>query len=1005
MDDGSLRVARALIADVEYRFVEKLASATDGGEVVVCEALDGARRYATCEAWETGCARFEARRSADEGVVTSASSSAEKLALFSSLFAMRNDVFAKSYFSKKTGRVGYTPACAHEWERGVCGKPRVKCADCSHREFLPLDSEVLKAHFRGTGREGIGIVAGYPLIGDDKTHVLAVDFDKDDWRQAVGAFRRVCEREGVPVAIERSRSGNGAHAWMFFSEPVAASDSRKLGCSLLTRAMRIDPSVRFESYDRLFPSQDSTPTGGFGNAIALPFQGDARRDGNSLFVDASFRPYADQWRFLSSVKRMTPDDLIRLLRHFGKRILGDLADADVSSASELLDAEASARKGDEGGEVLPWASKARAKLGPVDMPAQVRIVRSNMLFVSKKGLSAAAIDRIRRVAAFGNPDFYRAQAMRQSVYGKERVLHFDEDAGDWIGLPRGCEDSVLELLKACGAQPVFEDARSEGRPIKVEFKGALRPEQEPAVEALAASDIGVLVAPPAFGKTVAAANLIARRKVSTLILVEKVTLLEQWKERLEQFLEIDEELPELLTPTGRKSRKKRSIIGQIGGGERLPSGVIDIALVPALFEKGDLPGEKRVLDLVGSYGMVICDECHHVSAFSFEKVMRAVKARYVHGLTGTPKRSDGLQAIAFMQCGPIRYQAGKGAAGEEEPLSRVMVPRFTKTRLDNVDQENFTQLVDGLCADEERNGLIMRDVAHVLDGGGTALVLTRRVEHASTLEKALVAQGYETMLLVGSDPQRVKQEKLRMLGQFASGKPFAIVATGSYVGEGFDDDRLDALFLAGPVSWSGLVAQYVGRLHRRREGKDEVVVYDYVDVNVRMLDRMYRKRLKEYAAQGYELRPAVDEGDVRGEFVTPEAYLERFELDVAKTVRTLVVSSSEVHKRRVELLAPCFEATVARGVDVQATLPDPEDAKPKKAQAIADVAALLKQAGVRVSFREACPNLVIADSATVWYGGIAPFAYPRHDDQVLRFTSAEVARELEGLARRPIVRI
>lgn len=299
MGDDSSQIVRALISNVEYRFVEKLSSATDGSEVVLCEAPDGERRYATCEAWEAGYARFEARQSADDGIVTSASSSAEKLALFNLLFVMRGDVYAKSYFNKKTGRVGYTPACAHEWDRGVCGKPRVKCADCPHREFLPLDGGVLRAHFRGTGREGVGIVAGYPLIDDDKTHVLAVDFDKDDWWQSVGAFRRVCEREGVPVAIERSRSGSGAHAWMFFSEPVAASDSRKLGCALLTCAMRIDPNVRFESYDRLFPSQDSTPTGGFGNAIALPFQGDARRDGNSLFVDASFRPYADQWRFLS----------------------------------------------------------------------------------------------------------------------------------------------------------------------------------------------------------------------------------------------------------------------------------------------------------------------------------------------------------------------------------------------------------------------------------------------------------------------------------------------------------------------------------------------------------------------------------------------------------------------------------------------------------------------------------------------------------------------------------
>lgn len=557
---------------------------------------------------------------------------------------------------------------------------------------------------------------------------------------------------------------------------------------------------------------------------------------------------------------------MRLLRCFGKRILGDLADADASSAGELLDAEASARERGGGGAVLPWAPKARAKLGSGDVPAQVRIVRLNMLFVSKKGLLAAAIDRIRRVVAFGNPDFYRAQAIRQLVYGRERLLHFDGDAGDWISLPRGCESSVTEPLETCGAQPTFKETRCGGRPIKVEFKGALRSWQALAVEVLAACDIGILVAPPAFDKTVAAADLIARRRVSTLILVEKVTLLEQWKERLEQFLEIDEELPELLTPTGRKSRKKCSIIGQIGGGKRLPGGVIDIALGPALFEKGDLPGEKRVLDLVGSYGMVICDECHHVSAFSFEKVMREVKARYVHGLTGTPKRSDGLQVIAFMQRAPVRYQAGKGADSEGAPLLRVMVSRFAKTRLDDVNQENFTRLVDGLCADGGRNGLIVRDVACVLDGGGTALVLTLRVEHATTLEKVIAAQGYETMLLVGSDPQRIKREKPRMFGQLATGKLFAIVATGSYVGEGFDDDRLNALFLVGPVSWRARGAV---------------------------------RGTPPSTARGYELRPATDVGDVRGEFVTPESYLERFEVDVAKAAKDLLIASSEVRKRCV----------------------------------------------------------------------------------------------------------
>ena len=619
-----------------------------------------------------------------------------------------------------------------------------------------------------------------------------------------------------------------------------------------------------------------------------------------------------------------------------------------------------------------------------------------MLYVAKGGLSAAALNRLKRVAAFGNPEFYRAQAMRQSVRGKQRVLYFGEDAGDWIGLPRGCEDAVMELFASCGSQAIVEERRFEGERVKVGFNGTLRPEQKPALEALLRCDIGVLVAPTAFGKTVVAASLIAQRKTSTLVLVPRATLLEQWQQKLLQFLDIDEKLPDLLTPTGRVSKKKRSLVGQIGGGKRLPSGVVDIALVPALFENGDLPNEKRVSDIVQQYGMVICDECHHVPALSFEQVMRAAKARYVYGLTATPKRSDGLQAVTFMQCGPVRYHA-KGVEGGDGLFSRIMVPRFTKTRLDGVDPENYTQIVEALSLDAPRNDLIVRDVVQALDQGKTPLVLTKRVDHAALLEELLQLRGCETMLLVGSDPQKLKREKLQALERIDSGKPFAIVATGGYIGEGFDDDRLDALFLAAPVGWSGLVAQYVGRLHRQREGKQEVVVYDYVDVGVRMLDRMYRKRLKEYAVQGYELRAAGDKGDVRGEFVLRDEYSGRFEADVKAAVKSLFVASSEVHKRRVELLVPFVKEASSRGVAVRALFPEIEGLKPKKANAYRQAATVLREAGADVSFRSDCPNLAIVDGSTVWYGGIAPLAFPCADGQVLRFASGEVADDLRGM--------
>lgn len=996
MDDRQFEGERAEIGGTEYRFVERLTSVQDSDEIVVCVDESGARRYASEPVWVKGRAAFrekhEVAERAGASVVTAASPSAKKLALFRSLFVAREDVHAKSYFNKKTSRIGYAPACANEWRRGVCGKlrkPPVKCADCAQRCFLALDDATLLAHFRGGERDGFGVVAVYPLIDDDQTRLLVVDFDKGDWRRAAGAFWDVCDRKGVPVALERSRSGNGAHAWVFFSEQVEASLARKLGCALLTEAMETDLSVGFDSYDRLFPSQDSAPHGGFGNAIALPFQGAAMRSGNTVFVDKSFEPWRDQWRFLSGVGRMTSGQLDEALRRFGKRALGDLADADAADRSGLLvDDQRMAVKGQT---TAPWARRSRAKLGLGDVPAEVRCVRSNMLYVAKEGLSPAAINRIRRLAAFGNPEFYRVQAMRQPVYGKPRVLHFDEDADEWIGLPRGCEEAVLDLVSSLGARVSVEDKRCEGRPVSVEFVGELRPGQVLAVEELARYDMGVLVAPTAFGKTVVGANLIARFKMSALVLVPRVALLKQWQERLGQFLRIDEELPELLTPTGRKSRKKRSLVGQIGGGKRLPSGIVDIALVPALFEEGDIPGEKRVSEFVASYGMVICDECHHVSAVSFEKVMRTVKARRVYGLTATPKRSDGLQAISFMQCGPVRYRAD---AKEKGGFSRIMVPRFTKTRLEGVDQENFTQLVEGLGADAARNDLIVRDVACALERGETSLVLTRKVDHAVLLEERLRSRGCRTALLVGSDPRKIKQEKLDALGAFDRGEPFAIVATGSYIGEGFDDDRLDTLFLAAPVAWSGLVAQYVGRLHREREGKREVVVYDYVDVNVRMLDRMYRKRLKAYASQGYELRPARDEEDVRGEFVLPDAFGERCERDVGQAAGELLVASAEVHKRRIDVLLPHLKAAVGRGVRVRALLPCVEGMKPRRACVVEGAAEELRQAGIDVGFCETCPNLTIVDGQTVWYGGIGAFAFPRAEEQVLRFASAEVACEL-----------
>nr|WP_241159147.1 DEAD/DEAH box helicase family protein [Adlercreutzia sp. ZJ141] len=850
-------------------------------------------------------------------------------------------------------------------------------------------------------------MAIYPLVDESKTRVLVVDFDKADWGRAASTFRHTCEQARVPVAIERSRSGNGAHAWIFFSEAVEASAARQLGCALITRAMESDPALNFESYDRMFPNQDSTPTGGFGNAIALPFQGTARQNENTVFVDENYVPYPDQWAYLASIRRMTPDELSSVLRRIGSQSLGDLVTFDTEEAvseegafkqpgltevSPKAEAEANVQTEMQ----LPWAPRTRLKLNQHDVPPHVVLVRSNLIYVKSEGFSAAALNKIKRLAAMSNPEFYRAQAMRQPVYGKPRILYFGESTNAWIGLPRGCEVSLCSLLRSCGATVQFDNRFCEGRAISVRFKGELRPNQSIAADKMIEHDTGILVAPTAFGKTVVAASMIARLHVTTLVLVPNSALLAQWRERLAEFLDIDEKLPDLLTPTGRKSKKKRSVIGQIGAGKRLSSGIIDVALVPALFEKGEVAGEKLVSSIVEQYGLVICDECHHVPAFSFEQVMRAVKAQRVYGLTATPKRADGLQGIAFMQCGPIRHRVKTGGADESRQLVRIMTPRFTKTRLDDVDQSNFVQIIEGLAADQSRNEFVVKDVAHSLEQGKHPLVLTRRIDHAETLANMIEKQGYPVMLLVGSDSQKEKRKKLEQLYGTDEIKPLCIVATGSYIGEGFDNDRLDTLFLAAPISWSGLVAQYVGRLHRIREGKSEVIVYDYVDAQVGMLDRMYRKRLKEYAAQGYSLRAWEGEEDNRGEFVAKDAFAARFEDDIAHATKRISIASSDVHRARIESVVKFIEAAMTRDVAVCVLLPDPAAVKPKRKASIVVATDTLRQIGAVVEYGSSCPNLTIIDSRTVWYGGIGALAFSKSDAQVLRFSSSDVAHELES---------
>ena len=750
--------------------------------------------------------------------VTNVSSPAAKIGLFRSLFRGRDDVFPKRWENPKIGKAGYAPACANEWVPRICGKPKVKCGDCPNRAFLPVTDEVIYRHLRGQHTVGV-----YPMLADETCWFLAADFDKATWRDDAAAFLQACAARGIPAALERSRSGHGGHVWIFFAEPIPASLARRLGAHLVTETMECNPDIGFSSYDRFFPSQDTMPAGGFGNLIALPLQHGPRLLGNSLFLDANFEPHADQWAFLSMLRRMTIAEVTAIAEEAGRQ-------GKVVGLRLPLDEE----------EEEPWAappSRRRPEL-PIarPLPESIDAVLADQIYVPRAGLPAALANRLIRIAAFQNPAFYSAQAMRLSTFGIPRVVACAELLSHHIALPRGCREPTQELLASLNVGVHWRDERNAGRAIEVRFLGALTKEQETAMTALLRHDTGTLAATTGFGKTVVAAAMIAARKVSTLILVHRRQLMEQWGARLKTFLELPQEG-----------------IGQIGGGVRKPTDLIDVAMIQSLAHGG------VVDDLVADYGQVIVDECHHLSAVSFEAVARRAKAKFVLGLSATVTRKDGHHPIIFMQCGPVRFRVDAKSEAAARPFGHRVVQRRTSfilpPRLEK-ERQPIQQVYAALAADGARNALIFDDVLKALEDKRSPVILTERKDHALHLADRFSRFARNVIVLTGGMGAKQTRVAMQRLAEVPSTDERVLIATGRYVGEGFDDARLDALFLAMPIAWKGTLAQYVGRLHRLYPAKRDVIVYDYVDEAVPVLKRMSEKRVRGYKGLGYSIDDA-----------------------------------------------------------------------------------------------------------------------------------------------------
>jgi len=746
---------------------------------------------------------------------TTAFTPSEKIALFRGLFRGRTDVYPKLWTNRVGGK-GYAPACSNDLKDGLCSKgrkPRIPCSECRFQDYITMSDAIIRDHLQG--RHVIGI---YPLLPDDTCWFVAADFDKENWQEDVTAFCETCKTLHIPIAVERSRSGNGAHVWFFFAEPVPAAIARTMVCYLITETMSRRHQLSMNSYDRLIPSQDTMPRGGFGNLIALPLQLDRRQLGNSVFVDENFGVIPDQWAYLAAVQRIPLH---------GVKSLAEKAVRQGQVIGLRMPA------GEDEDEQAPWdrspsrGSSVHRITGK--LPHEVRVVISQQIFVAKDGLPSAMLARIKRLAAFQNPEFYKKQKMRLSVHQVPRVISCFEEFPEFLAIPRGCLDALTALLEEHDIRLVVEDKRQVGLPSSFRFHGVLKENQSLAVSELLKHDIGLFVAPPGSGKTVVGAYLTAARQCSTLILVHRKPLLDQWVAQLTSFLD--------LPPKA---------IGTIGSNKNKPNGILDVAMIQSMVRKND------VSDLLEGYGQVIVDECHHLPSVSFERVLAEVKAKYVVGLTATPYRRDGHQAIIHFQCGPTRYSLHRKNQIETEDFTCRLILRETEFSLpSDVTDLKIQDIYARLVADRTRNRMILDDVRKALQQKRSPILLTERKDHLAFFAESLRDEVPNLIVLQGGMGAKERRTIMAKLEAIPDGEERLILATGRYIGEGFDDARLDTLFLALPFSWKGMLVQYAGRLHRTHSEKIEVQIYDYVDSAVPMLAKMQTKRMRGFKTMGY----------------------------------------------------------------------------------------------------------------------------------------------------------
>ena len=895
----------------------------------------------------------------------------------------RKDVYDLRYTNPKTGKNGYYTQCFNRWDRGchIQKKDGVRCKDCELRAYKPVTLPLIKAHMNGTDPNGNDVVAIYPMLENNLCQLLVFDFDNhakgaeqedyanidDGWKEEINALRHICKNLDVDAAVERSRSGRGAHLWIFFKEMVPARLARRFGFALLEKGAESVNLKSFKYYDRMIPTQDALPEGGLGNVIALPLQGMALKSGNSAFIDENWNAYEDQLNVLAGTRRLTRqgiEDYLSLWYSTG-------------STSE------------DNGTDAPWDKNSEIEAGSVK--GVVRIVLADRIYIDSTGMSNKTKRQLRCMATFSNKQYFQNQAMDMPNYDESRFIYLGSDEGKYIVLPRGLREEILKKFDNAGISYKIEDKRTKGQELNISFRGELRESQIPAVETMLENETGILHAATAFGKTVVCCDMIARRGISTLILVDRADLMNQWIKRLEEFLDIDEELPEYQTKTGR-TRKRKSLIGNLQGAHDTLTGIVDVAMIRSLKKKDGFHPKLK------EYAQVYFDECHHAASDSAIEVLQEINAKYVYGVTATPKRGDGKEKINEFLLGPIRYRFTAKDRAEEQNINHLVYPRFTRT----VKPHHLSKTPYGNDAyelirnNDVRDEQIIRDVADCVQAGRTPVVLTKYVDHAKKLSERLKTYADRLILLTGANGTKARRAQVEELNKVDDSDSLILVGTGSLLGEGFDFPRLDTLFMATPVSGENVVEQYVGRLNRDYDGKENVIVYDYVDSHIPKFDKMYSARLKAYKKIGYELCVNMDgEKQKANAIYDIENYAETYWKDLEEANSAVVVSSPRLNNQKVDRIINMLGKRRELGVEVTIVTWHPDAYKYGKDDVRMELMERLRKAGFEIRLvEETCEHYAVIDNEIVWYGSVNLLSKEDAEDNLMRVCSKDIAAEL-----------